>query len=82
MPVVPGYEHYICDRCSKDVFIQTSDNAQKSKWSDIKRTDANNVTTERVLCESCAKEYRTMATRQDGEFNTFMAGGTAVSEVN
>ncbi len=82
MPIVANYEHYTCDRCSKDAYIQASDNAQKSKWSDIKRTDANSVTTERVLCESCAKEYRAMATRQDGEFNTFMAGSTPINEVN
>lgn len=81
MPIVANYEHYTYDRCGKDAYIQASDNAQKSKWSDIKRTDANNVTSERVLCESCAKEYRAMATRQDGEFDTFMAGVTP-SEVN
>lgn len=75
MPVTANFSQYVCDRCGANAYIQDSDNAQKSKWTQIQRVTSDNVSTSRELCESCAREYKKLAASQDGTFNRFMAGG-------
>ena len=77
MSKTSGYSSYACDRCGAQEYIQDSNDSRKSTWGDIVRITSDNVETKRVLCASCHKTYKTLAAKQDTEFNTFMAEGAA-----
>lgn len=75
MSVKSGYSSYTCDRCAKQEYIDDNDYSKKANWTEITRITADKQSVKGTLCYECHKAYRTMAVKQDTEFNSFLAGG-------
>lgn len=65
--------NYICDRCGKVEFL-TDAEARNTKWAVITHITADGVNVSRLLCETCANDYKAVADTADKAFNEFMEG--------
>lgn len=74
MAKTEGISRYICDRCGEEQYM-VSDDPRKSEWRDIERITADGVSTRRLLCSECNREYKALVAEQDAAFNTFMTEG-------
>ncbi len=74
MAKTEGFNQYVCDRCSAEVYaIDTDPNIQA--WKNIERMNAEGTSVKRWLCAKCSKEYRNLVQNQDSEFLNFMVSG-------
>ena len=65
---------YECDRCGAKEFL-TSDAPARADWIGVERVTMDGQTKTVLLCPACHVEYKELVTRQDREFNTYMAEG-------
>lgn len=72
MGKIKNLTQYECDRCGEKEVI--SDGAPATSfWHDISRLSADGVRVERLLCDSCYKEYVQLVANEDSAFNQFMS---------
>lgn len=67
-----GITHYVCDRCGADAYL-AANSAASADWREVERFDQYGSKASRLLCKSCADEYKQLAAKQDAEFRQFMA---------
>lgn len=70
-----GYSFHVCDRNAEHNAYLKDDDPRVSGWHALTRVTADGVSKPFYLCDGCYTEFRKLAIKQDGEFNTFMAGG-------
>lgn len=63
---------YTCDRCGESAYLQQGA-AAAGDWREVERFDQYGSKASRLLCKSCTDEYKRLAAKQDGEFQSFMA---------
>lgn len=61
---------YTCDRCQTSAIIAKGDPAKN--WHDIRRWDAADLESYKLLCEACFKAWKPLQQRHDIEFQQFM----------
>lgn len=72
MAKIKNLTQYECDRCGEKEVISEGAPAA-GFWHDISRLSADGVKVERLLCDSCYKEYAQLVSDEDAAFNQFMA---------
>lgn len=73
MGKIRNLTQYECDRCDEKEVISEGAPAA-GFWHDISRLSADGVKVERLLCDSCYKEYAQFVSSEDVAFNSFMEG--------
>ncbi len=77
MGVRSGYNHYQCDRCGKEAYLDPK-GAEASAWSKLQRISVDKATSEDPItayefCNDCRNAYTSFDRPQDDAFADFMA---------
>lgn len=72
MAKTDGITHYVCDRCAADAYL-AANSAASADWREVERFDQYGSKASRLLCKACTDAYKQLATKQDAEFQAFMA---------
>ncbi len=73
MAKTQGFNQYICDRCSAEIYA-IDDSPKVKQWKTIHRYTSNGNQDERLLCADCSNEYRSISQKWDEQFRNFMTG--------
>ncbi len=74
MAKTEGFNQYICDRCSAEIYATETDPKIQS-WKNIERFNAEGSSVKRLLCSRCNQEYKELVRKQDNDFQVFMEKG-------